>query len=714
MRITFVGNPGEAVRRCLAPIVVALLALVGAGEAAAGPATLVMREVPLRGERGLSTIADRRGFDYLGLHWKGGGRISFRVLQQAGRWSDWYAADRDAGPDGATSEAARSGGWTIGEGLWVGRATRLEVRASVGVSRVRAYTVRSPVSRVPTRKLASAQQPAVVTREGWQADETIRRNEPQSAATLRFAVVHHTAGTNDYRREDAAAVVRAIQLYHVKGNGWNDIGYNALVDRFGTVYEGRWGGLEQNIVGAHARGFNTGSFGIAVMGEFTTRVPSAAAQAALVQALAWRLDLGHVDPLSTFDVISAGNERFPPGIPVFLRAIGGHRDTGLTACPGQRLYDLLPTLAARAAAIGLPKLYEPAVTGTAGGPLMFTARLSAPLDWVFTAVDAGGATVFESTGVGPTITVPWDPTALEPGVYSWRIDAPGVTPAQGTLDTAVSVVALAFTGAAVEPETIAPDGDGTLDTTALTYRLNAAANVGITVHDPEGTELAVLEAPRWRKAGEHTVTFDGLGLPDGVVELRLLATAAGGRSAARSVRVAIARTLGGVRLARAFLTPNGDGRDDSLTVRFSLAGPAQVRLRILRGSRWTATPFSGPLAAGAQIIEWDGSKRVGTLREGTYLAVLEATDPVATARVSLPFVADWTPPKVSLVSLDPLRLRVNEPVTLRIRADGLRRLVSVDRPGLIRIAGIRRPRTLVVTAVDSAGNASQPLRRSSH
>ena len=73
----------------------------------------------------------------------------------------------------------------------------------------------------------------------WQADEAIRRAKPEYADALRMAHVHHTAGTNAYTRAQAPAIVRAIQLYHVKGNGWNDIGYNALVDRFGTVYEGR-------------------------------------------------------------------------------------------------------------------------------------------------------------------------------------------------------------------------------------------------------------------------------------------------------------------------------------------------------------------------------------------------------------------------------------------------------------------------------------------
>ena len=212
-------------------------------------------------------------------------------------------------------------------------------------------------------------------RSGWQANEAIRRAKPSYADTLRMAHVHHTAGTNTYTRLQAPAVVRAIQVYHVQGNGWNDIGYNALVDRFGTVYEGRYGDRPERRRSARA-GFNTGSFGIAVMGDFRAVEPPAAALDALARTLAWRLDIGHVDPIATFNGISSGNERFRPGIPVFLRVISGHRDTGLTTCPGERLYAQLPALARRVAALGLPKLYAPTATPDESGGIRLTARLS--------------------------------------------------------------------------------------------------------------------------------------------------------------------------------------------------------------------------------------------------------------------------------------------------------------------------------------------------
>jgi N-acetylmuramoyl-L-alanine amidase len=696
--------------------------LIGVGHASAG-ATMSVREVPLRagaaprpsarnsGERSVSSITPSGRFDFLGLHWKGAGTVSYRVRRASGTWSGWSLADRDFGPDAGSGEASRSRGWILGEGVWVGSATRIEIRVRGPIHRVLAYTVRSPVSRVPTRSTASVDEPPVITRAGWQADEGLRRAEPVTAPELNFAVVHHTAGTNDYKPEDVPAILRAIQVYHVKGNGWNDIGYNALVDRFGVVYEGRFGGLDQNIVGAHAIGFNTGSFGIAVLGEFTHTPPPPAAREALARMLAWRLDLAHVDPLATFDVISGGSERFPPGVPVFLRAISGHRDTGLTACPGQKLYDLLPAIANRTAAIGLPKLYEPELTGTVGGPLTFTARLSAALPWTFTVTASTGATAFEASGEGTTVNVAWDTSGLAQDSYRWHLDAPGVTPAEGTLDAGASAGTLAITGGAADPETFSPDGDGTLDTTTLSYTLSTGASVGVTVYDAAGVELSVVESPRWRAPGAHVITFDGLGLPDGVYDVRLMATATGGRTASSSIRVAISRTLRGVRLVHPVLSPNGDGRNDTLAVKFALAGPAVVSLKILRGSRWTATPFSGQLDAGPQLLEWDGSKRVGALREGAYVAVLEATDSIGVTRVVMPFVADWTPPRLVLLSLNPLLLRVNEPATLRIRADGLNRRIRVQKAGLVRVAAVRRPRKLVVVATDQVGNTSAPLRR---
>ena len=151
---------------------------------------------------------------------------------------------------------------------------------------------------------------------------------------LRLAIVHHTAGTNDYTPAQAAAIVRGIEVYHVVGNGWNDIGYNFLVDRFGTVYEGRGGGVDEERHRRPCGRIQLGHRRRGVDRQLHAATPPKAQQDALVNLLAWRLDVAHVDPLSRVLYISGGNSKFKAGKLVTLRAISGHRDTGPTECPG--------------------------------------------------------------------------------------------------------------------------------------------------------------------------------------------------------------------------------------------------------------------------------------------------------------------------------------------------------------------------------------------
>ena len=420
------------------------------------------------------------------------------------------------------------------------------------VTRARALTVRSPVSRVPFRVVASPGVPRLVARAAWQADEAIVKGKPSYADTLRMAHVHHTAGTNTYTRLQAPAVVRAIQLYHVKGNGWNDIGYNALVDRFGTVYEGRAGGIDRNVVGAHARGFNTGSFGIAVMGDFRTVDPPAAAVDALVRTLAWRLDLAHVDPLSTFNGISSGNERFGVGIPVFLRAISGHRDTGLTTCPGERLYARLGDIARRVAALGLPKLYAPLVAADESGGIRFRARVSSALAVVgrrdrrrrARSSPAARAPGQPSTGRG-------DPPAPVLAGTRWRIETPGATSAEGTLGGTTATA----DPAARPPRRPRRRRSRRTPTGRRTRRRSPSRSPSTRTSpcrsiDAAGATVAELESRRWRRAGQRSLAFDG-----GALARRRLPRprrGAGDRRARRrpsTIPVVITRAIGRVALS---------------------------------------------------------------------------------------------------------------------------------------------------------------------
>lgn len=691
-------------------VLLAALALLWPASGTAGLATLDVRELALRGERSLSAARATRPFELVGIHWQGPGRVELRTLSPESGWSSWRALEDERGdaPDARSGEARRTRGWRTSVPVWVGRATALQVRTVGRVARARALTVRSPVSRVPLRVTAAAGAPRIVSRAGWQANEAIRRAKPVYAETLRMAYVHHTAGTNSYGRLESAAVVRAIQVYHVEGNGWNDIGYNALVDRFGTVYEGRFGGVDRNVVGAHAKGFNTGSFGIAVMGDFRTVEPPAAAVDALARTLAWRLDLAHVDPLSSLTAISSGSERFPSGIPTLLRAVSGHRDTGLTTCPGERLYAQLPAIARRVSSLGLPKLYEPAAAPDETGGLRLTARLSGSLPWTAVVTDAAGAELGRGEGVGVAVDWTWLPDAPLPAGARWRIESPGATPAEGALSTAATTLSLA--GARAEPATISPNGDGQADAATISFTLSADANVTVTVLDATGATVAELEPRRWRRAGARTVVFSGNDLPDGAYVVRITANATAGREATTDVPVALTRVLGRVSLDPGALTPNGDGRGDTMSIRVPLTVPAAVTVRILRDGRWVATPFSGSVEPGERIVTWDGTKRLGKARDGAYVAVVEAAGSVSTARVELPFLLDATAPEVRVVSAVPPRIWVSEAATLVARVNGARRALRATKSGTLRIPRIERLRTLVVTARDEAGNATV-LRR---
>ena len=285
---------------------------------------------------------------------------------------------------------------------------------------------------MPTRTASTAGVPQIVTRSSWEADEKITRAKPLYAPTLKFAVVHHTAGTNTYSRAESAAIVRGIEIYHVKANGWNDIGYNFLVDRFGTVYEGRAGGITRNVIGAHAMGFNTGSVGVALMGNYQRTTPSTAEQSALVHLLAWRLDLAHVDPLSKVVVTSAGNPKYRAGKVVTLtrsratatRTRPNARASAPTTCsPTSRRASRRP--GCRSSTPSPRPAHSAGRSASRGG----SPRRS---PWTVTVSTAAGKVVATGRGRSALVDWTWSSGKAGKGPFRWRMDAgPSVLPARG-------------------------------------------------------------------------------------------------------------------------------------------------------------------------------------------------------------------------------------------------------------------------------------------
>ncbi|HVE47414.1 MAG TPA: N-acetylmuramoyl-L-alanine amidase [Acidimicrobiales bacterium] len=230
-----------------------------------------------------------------------------------------------------------------------GRARSVQVVA-IDTEQGPRHLVRAPAPAASASTIGPSRtpQPAIVTRTAWGADESLRTGR-QSHAPVRKLVVHHTATTN--ADPDPAATIRAIYTFHTRTRGWDDIGYNFLVDAQGRVYEGRYArtyaagetptGEDTDgnaVVGAHAEGVNTGSVGIALLGDFIATGPTAAAVGALKSMLAWEVDRHYIDPTAS--------DRYTrtDGSVITFPNISGHRDTRATDCPGDSLYFRLPEI----------------------------------------------------------------------------------------------------------------------------------------------------------------------------------------------------------------------------------------------------------------------------------------------------------------------------------------------------------------------------------
>ncbi|WP_411125989.1 peptidoglycan recognition protein [Streptomyces sp. x-19] len=192
-------------------------------------------------------------------------------------------------------------------------------------------------------------RPRIVTRAGWGADEKLREARFVYTRNVRAVFVHHSATGNNYTCAEAPSVIRGLYRYHVKSSHWRDIGYNFLIDKCGTIYEGRAGGVAKPVLGAHTLGFNNDSTGIALLGSFVKTVPSRAALEALGRLTAWKLGLHGADPRGRTAMTSTGGNLYRKGKIVEQHVISGHRDGFKTECPGTLLYADLPAVRQTAA-----------------------------------------------------------------------------------------------------------------------------------------------------------------------------------------------------------------------------------------------------------------------------------------------------------------------------------------------------------------------------
>lgn len=302
------------------------------------------------GPRTVKEFTRDEEFSLFALSWEGKKDIAAYVRAQKadGSWGEWYDAD----PIDATDNQPRSGT----ELVFVEPTTKIQVSttgvdllgdapapeadpANIEAVFIDGKPAESTIALAADVTDASG-MPRVVSRQEWGADESLRCAEPDYDDGTSAIVIHHTAGSNNYTQAEAAGIMRGIYQYHAQTLGWCDVGYHSLVDKYGTIYEGRAGGLNKSVQGVHAGGFNQNTWAISMMGNYDVVEPTQAMINSVGAMAGWRARVAGIDPKGTDVHYSEGTPytRYAYGQAVTLPNIFAHRDVGDTSCPGQYGY----------------------------------------------------------------------------------------------------------------------------------------------------------------------------------------------------------------------------------------------------------------------------------------------------------------------------------------------------------------------------------------
>ncbi len=377
-------------------------------EQSARPGHAQLTQQPLVGLAGGVTvreISQTRPFSMVAL---AGGDLSgtsarIRARHANGSWGPWYATEALAAPGGHGSTPGRYGT----DPVFVGKTTTVQIAVTRppgapptsqpndttpttgGLGYIPATTEQPLAQNIsavlisppqapadtqwtpPTAVIAAGQPPTVIGRAQWGADELVRCGNRPFNQGIRAAVVHHTGESNDYQPQDSAAIVQSIYAYHTQILGWCDIAYNALVDKYGQVFEGRAGALTGPVQGDHTGGFNRDTWGVAMIGNFDDVAPTPIQLHTVARLLGWRLGLDRVDPKGTVTLASAGgpDTNFPVDATATLPTIFSHRDVGATDCPGNVAYGLLDEIRDTAARFNSPPSPEDLAMSLQGGAI---------------------------------------------------------------------------------------------------------------------------------------------------------------------------------------------------------------------------------------------------------------------------------------------------------------------------------------------------------
>ena len=329
----------------------------------------------------------------VGLAWAEGTPTDVEFRLDDGPWQHWHTQEGH-GEDGGTP--------ALGTIAHLMDGDRLEIRLDVAVSGAELYvSSRIEAASIGAAPVAAAlDQPSFVTREQWGGDgcENYSVDDPGWTNRVRAIVVHHTSGSNHHSAGSVPTILQAICEYHVLGQKWTDIGYNFLIDRFGTIYEGRRSNADGDLaIGAHAYGINSQTVGIALLGDFDGQAPSAAAQESLVQLMAWLSETEHIDLDQTMTLTD------PEGVAHTVKGLLGHKEVSETSCPGYYCTSRFPGFRQQVADLVGPRIFILELSDDhprTGDELYAKFRFSEPMTWTFRAYDQSGTMLAERAGEG--------------------------------------------------------------------------------------------------------------------------------------------------------------------------------------------------------------------------------------------------------------------------------------------------------------------------
>jgi hypothetical protein len=360
----------DSVLRRLLLILVFALGLTGPGLVAEQSADAsVPRHVATRSERvvrsvtGAATVALTQPATSVATYWQG--NADAHVTLAFSSDGVHFGTPRSAGRDEMGEQ--RKNGTTYGALLAAPGAVAVRVSTDrplarltvLGLSDGVTTTAQEPTaSSTPAVAGAATAEPSIVSRGGWGAEPAYMTWAPQFYPSKKL-IVHHTATSDSYTdRAGAEAQIRSIYYYHSVTQDWGDIGYNFLIDKFGTIYEGRYSrdyaganptgddATGRGVTAAHTAGWNSGTVGVALLGTLTTQDATPAARDALTRLLAWEASRNGINPEATEAYVNPVS-----GATITSANIAGHRDYAATACPGDTFYPTLPAVRRDVAAL---------------------------------------------------------------------------------------------------------------------------------------------------------------------------------------------------------------------------------------------------------------------------------------------------------------------------------------------------------------------------